>query len=77
MLYVSPLPPRDRATTIGAADPLSTGEVIWLLQTAASPDAIVHYREEGHSFLISNEHAGTLGYRPATVRESIRRFAIG
>jgi nucleoside-diphosphate-sugar epimerase len=64
-----------RATTIAATDPLPIREVVGLLQAAAGPGAAVNYHQEGHSFLIANEHARTLGYRPATVRDSVRRFA--
>ena len=71
------LPPGHQVTTIAAADPLPIREVVGLLQTAAGPGAAVRYRQEGHSFLISNEHARTLGYRPATVRDAVQRFAMG
>jgi UDP-glucose 4-epimerase len=69
------LPRGHRVTTIAAADSLPVREVVGLLQTAAGPGAAVRYRQEGHSFLISSEHAQTLGYRPATVRDSVERFA--
>ena len=71
------LPPGHRATTIGAVEPLPIREVVGLLQVAAAPGAAVRYREEGHSFLISNDHAQTLGYRPATVRDAVERFVRG
>jgi nucleoside-diphosphate-sugar epimerase len=71
------LSPGHRATTIGAVEPLPIREVVGLLQVAAAPGAAVRYREEGHSFLISNDHAQTLGYRPATVRDAVERFARG
>ena len=64
-------------TTIAAADPLPIHEVIERLQIAAGSGAAVRYRQEGHPFLISNEHARTLGYRPATVRDAVQRFAMG
>ena len=66
---LSTLPPGHQVTTIAAADPLPIREVVGLLLAAAGPGAAVRYRQEGHSFLISNEHARTLGYRPATVRD--------
>ena len=69
------LPFGHRATTIAADDPLPIREVVGLLQAAAGPRAGVQYLQEGHSFLIANEHARTLGYRPATVRDSVWRFA--
>jgi nucleoside-diphosphate-sugar epimerase len=71
------LPPGHGATTIGAVEPLPIREVVGILQIAAAPGAAIRYREEGHSFLISNEHARTLGYRPATVRDAVERFAVG
>lgn len=74
---LSTLPPGHQVTTIAAADPLPIRDVVGLLQTAAGPGAALCYRQEGHSFLISNEHARTLGYRPATVRDSVQRFAAG
>jgi nucleoside-diphosphate-sugar epimerase len=71
------LSPGHRVTTLGATDPLPVREVVGLLQTAAAPGAEIRYRQEGHSFLISNQHAQTLGYRPATVRDAVSRFAMG
>jgi nucleoside-diphosphate-sugar epimerase len=71
------LSPGHRATTIGAVEPLPIREVVGLLQIAAAPGAAVRYREDGHSFLISNDHAQTLGYRPATVRDAVERFVRG
>jgi nucleoside-diphosphate-sugar epimerase len=71
------LSPGHRVTTIAASDPLPVREVVALLQIAAAPGAAIRYREEGHSFLISNDHAQTLGYRPATVRDAVERFATG
>lgn len=74
---LSTMPPGHQATTIAAVDPLPIREVVGLLQTAARPGATVRYRQEGHSFLVSNHHAQTLGYRPATVRDAVQRFAAG
>lgn len=74
---LSALPAGHQVTTIGAVDPLPVRDVVGLLQTVAGPGAVVRYRQEGHSFLISSEHARTLGYRPATVRDSVHRFATG
>jgi nucleoside-diphosphate-sugar epimerase len=73
---LSTLPPGHQVTTIAAADPLPIREVVGLLLAAASPGAVVRYRQEGLSFLISNEHARMLGYRPATVRDSVQRFGV-
>jgi nucleoside-diphosphate-sugar epimerase len=74
---LSTLPRGHRVTTIAAADTLPVRKVIGLLQIAAGPGAAVRYREEGHSFLISSEHARTIGYRPATVHDAVQRFAKG
>jgi nucleoside-diphosphate-sugar epimerase len=71
------LPPGHQVTTIAAVDPLPIRDVVGLLQVAAGPGATVRYRQEGRSFLISSQHARTLGYRPATVRHAVRRFVIG
>ena len=68
------LPLGHRATTIASTDPLPVREVVEFLLAAAGPGAAVQYRHKGHSFLISNEHALTLGYRPATVSDCMRRF---
>jgi nucleoside-diphosphate-sugar epimerase len=69
------LPCGHQVTTIAATDALRVREVVGLLQTAAGPGAAVHYRQEGHSFLISSDHAQTLGYHAATVRDAVERFA--
>jgi nucleoside-diphosphate-sugar epimerase len=72
---LSTLPCGHRVTTIAAANALPVRDVVGLLQIVAGPGAAVRYRQEGHSFLISSEHALTLGYRPATVRDAVERFA--
>jgi nucleoside-diphosphate-sugar epimerase len=69
------LPCGHQVTTIAATDALRVREVVGLLQTAAGPGAAVYYRQEGHSFLISSDHAQTLGYHAATVRDAVERFA--
>ncbi len=71
------LPPGHRATTVGAIDPLPVRDVVAMLQHATGGAGQVHYRREGHSFLISSEHARGLGYRPPTVRSAVERFASG
>lgn len=71
------LPPGHRVTTIAATDPLPVREVVGILQDALGGAGEVHYRREGHSFLISSEHARSLGYRPPTVRDAVQRFAAG
>jgi dienelactone hydrolase len=74
-MLLSTLAAGHQVTTIAAADPLPVRDVVALLRTMAAPGAAVRYRQEGHSFLISSEHARTLGYRPATVRDAVQRFA--
>lgn len=71
------LPAGHAVTTIAAVDPLPIRKVVGLLQTAAGPGGAIRYLPQGRSFLISNEHARTLGYRPATVRDAVLRFAAG
>jgi nucleoside-diphosphate-sugar epimerase len=69
------LPPGHRIATMAAADPLPIREVIGIMKATVGAEAVVDYRQEGGSFLISNDYANTLGYRPATVRDSVQRFA--
>jgi nucleoside-diphosphate-sugar epimerase len=69
------LPPGNRVTTVAAIDPLPVRDVVGMLQEAAGRAGEVRYRREGHSFLISSEHARSLGYRPPTVRDAVERFA--
>lgn len=71
------LPPGHQVTTIAATDPLPVREVVGILRGAVGGAGDVHYRREGHSFLISSEHARSLGYRPPTVRDAVQRFAAG
>jgi nucleoside-diphosphate-sugar epimerase len=71
------LSPGHRVTTIAAADPLPVRDVVGILQHAASGGGEVQFRREGHSFLVSSEHARGLGYKPATVRDAVQRFAAG
>jgi nucleoside-diphosphate-sugar epimerase len=71
------LPPGHRATTIAAVQPLRVRDVIGILQHAAVASGEVRFRQEGHSFLVSSDHARRLGYEPATVRDAVQRFATG
>ena len=71
------LPRGHQVTTIAAVDPLPVREVVGILHAAAGGAGEIRYRSEGHSFLISNEHARALGYRPTTVRDAVHRFAAG
>jgi nucleoside-diphosphate-sugar epimerase len=66
-----------RAVTIGAENPLPIRDVVGIMAAAAGRVGAVRYEPGGHSFLISSEYARTLGYRPATVRDSVERFARG
>lgn len=69
------LPCGHRAITIGAGSPLPIRDIVGLLEAAAGRIDAVSYEHGGHSFLISSEHAKSLGYRPASVRDSVLRFA--
>ena len=72
------LPLGHRATTIGAENPLPIRDVVAIMEAAAGRAGTVDYEHGGgRPFLISNEHAKSLGYRPATVRDSVERFARG
>jgi nucleoside-diphosphate-sugar epimerase len=70
------LPAGHRAITIGAENPLPIRDVVGIMAAAAGGVGAVRYeRGGGRPFLISNEFARSLGYRPATVRDSVERFA--
>lgn len=71
------LPRGHRAITIGAENPLAIRDVVGILEAAAGRSGAVRYEHEGRPFLVSNEYAKSLGYRPATVRDSVERFARG
>jgi UDP-glucose 4-epimerase len=71
------LPPGHRATTLAAVEPVPVREVVGILQQAAGAAGEVQYRREGHSFLVSSDHACSLGYQPPTVRDAVARFAAG
>jgi nucleoside-diphosphate-sugar epimerase len=70
------LPRGHRAITIGAGTPLPIREVVAIMQASARSGA-VRYEHGGRPFLISSDHARLLGYRPASVRDSVERFARG
>jgi nucleoside-diphosphate-sugar epimerase len=76
-ILLKALPPGHMVTTIAATEPLPVRHVMDMLQDAAGGTGEVRYRSEGHSFLISNEHARGLGYGPRTVRDAVQRFAAG
>ncbi len=67
------LPAGHRVTTIASDHPLRIEAVAEIL--AAGRPGEVRYEHGGHPFLISTEYARSLGYVPATVRDSIERFA--
>jgi nucleoside-diphosphate-sugar epimerase len=69
------LPLGHRAITIGADKPLPIRDVVGIIEAAMGRTGAVRYEHGGRPFLISNEHACSLGYRPATVRDSVDRFA--
>jgi nucleoside-diphosphate-sugar epimerase len=74
-ILLKSLPIGHRVITIGAEHPLSIREVVGILEGAAGRSGAVRYEHDRRSFLISSEAASSLGYRPATVRDSVRRFA--
>lgn len=69
------LPPGHRVAPLAAADPLPISAVVDILAAEAGGSGAVHYEQGGRPFLISNHAALALGYRPATVEDSVRRFA--
>jgi nucleoside-diphosphate-sugar epimerase len=71
------LPTGHCATTVAAVEPLPVRDVVDILQSALGRTGDVLFRREGHSFLVSSEHARRLGYQPATVRNAVQRFAMG
>ena len=50
-------------------------EVVAIMEAAAARSGAVRYERGGRPFLISSDHARLLGYRPASVRDSVERFA--
>jgi UDP-glucose 4-epimerase len=72
---VRSLPTGCRLATIASDDPLPIRGVIEILEAAAEEPGAVQFEVGGRPFLISSESARGLGYRPATVRDSVTRFA--
>ena len=68
------LPPGHRVTTIASDDPIPIRKVLALLEHAAGRDGAVRYEHGGRSFLISNESARALGYRPVSVCQSVQHY---
>jgi UDP-glucose 4-epimerase len=71
------LPTGHRAITVGARRPLPIRVVVGMLEAAVGRAGAARYQSGGRSFLISSEAARSLGYRPASVRDSVQRFAEG
>jgi nucleoside-diphosphate-sugar epimerase len=62
-------------TNIAACDPIRIGELYSLLFACARKPERISFSEDGKApFRISLEHVLTLGYRPATVRDSVAAF---
>jgi nucleoside-diphosphate-sugar epimerase len=74
-ILLDSLPLGHRAITIGAENPLPIRDVVGIMEAAVGRTDAVRYEHGGRPFLISNEYACSLGYRPATVRDSVHRFA--
>jgi nucleoside-diphosphate-sugar epimerase len=69
------LPRGHRVTTMASDNPLPVREVLSILEAATNRAGTIRYEDEGRSFLISNESARSLGYRPTSVRDSVQRYA--
>jgi nucleoside-diphosphate-sugar epimerase len=69
------LPAGHRVATVASEQPLPIREVVEILEAATGRAGQVRYEFGGRPFLISSERARTLGYDPATVRDSVDRFA--
>ncbi len=69
------VPRGHRAITIGAETPMPIREVVAIMEAAAARSGAVRYERGGRPFLISSDQARLLGYRPASVRDSVERFA--
>jgi len=69
--------PRDgyAVTNLAAADPMTIRDVVSLLFSCAGRPPKVRFGESGKKpFLISLDRAMSLGYRPASVRDSLANF---
>jgi nucleoside-diphosphate-sugar epimerase len=69
------LPHGHRVVTMAADEPQPIRRVVGILEAAARRTGAVRYEDGGKPFLISNDAARALGYRPSTVVDSIVRFA--
>jgi UDP-glucose 4-epimerase len=72
---LSSLPTGHRSAPIAAEEPLRIRQVMSILEAATRRRDSIRYVEGGKPFLISNEAATRLGYRPATVFDSVTTFA--
>jgi nucleoside-diphosphate-sugar epimerase len=62
-------------TNIGACDPIRIGDLFSLLFAHSGKPERITFSEDGKApFQISLEHVIRLGYRPATVRDSVAAF---
>ena len=62
-------------TNIAACDPIRIGDLFSLLFAHAGKPEQITFSEDGKApFQISLDHVTTLGYRPATVRDSVAAF---
>jgi nucleoside-diphosphate-sugar epimerase len=68
------LPRGHQVTTIASDDPMPIREVLAVMEHAARHAGAIRYENGGRSFLISNERARALGYRPASVRQSVQHY---
>jgi nucleoside-diphosphate-sugar epimerase len=69
------LPAGHRVATVASGQPLPIRDVVEILEAATGRAGKFRYEFGGHPFLISSERARALGYDPATVRDSVGRFA--
>ncbi|MGE0876756.1 MAG: NAD-dependent epimerase/dehydratase family protein [Burkholderiales bacterium] len=72
------MPAGHAALTLGADEPLPVSDVLARLAAAAGRPLRVEWKPgEGKSFLIGFERARALGFRPASVADSVARFGAG
>lgn len=69
------LPSGHRLVNVASEEPLPIRDVVGILKTASGRAGQVRYESGGRPFLISNDSARGFGYQPATVRDSVERFA--
>lgn len=69
------LPAGHRVATIGADNPQPIRSVIGIFEAVIGCAGLVRYEHGGTPFLIASERARSLGYRPASVCDSVQRYA--